>query len=133
MGNYGQQKISVLYLDDEHACLELFDETFADECHVRTASTREEALSAIAEGAFDVVISDESMPGMSGIDFLSEVGRTAPGCLRVLTSGAIAFGAVLPSFYGGAVEFFVPKPWSAPHFRQVFERVGVETQCESRA
>lgn len=121
----GGRKISVLYLDDERACRELFGETFVGECEVRTVSTREEALGALAERRFDVVISDELMPGVSGSDFLREVGRSAPGSLRVLTSGAYALGQVLPAFAGGAVEFFVPKPWSAPQMRRVFERVGV--------
>jgi two-component system, sensor histidine kinase and response regulator len=116
-------KISVLYLDDEPVCLELFGETFGGECDVRTASTREEALRALAEARFDVVISDQRMPGATGTDFLREVGRAAPGSLRVLLSGAVAVGQVLPALSSGAVEFFVPKPWSVQHLRQVFERI----------
>ena len=121
----GRKKISVLYLDDERVCLEVFGETFSAECEVLTVSTREEAFHALAESKFDVVISDERMPGTTGIDFLTEVGRAAPASLRVLMSGAVAVGQVLPALTSGAVEVFVPKPWSVPQLRQVFERAGV--------
>jgi DNA-binding NtrC family response regulator len=125
MTNYAGKKISVLYLDDERACLNLFSETFADECEVRTATTYAEALRALAEERFDVVISDECMPDVQGSDFLREVALVSSESCRVLLSGAVTVGQVLPSLGSGAVEFFLPKPWNISLFRQVFERVGV--------
>ncbi len=125
MMNYVCEKLSVLYLDDEEVCLRLFNAAFAGEWEVRTASTRDEALRALAERGYDVVISDEVMPDFRGSDFLREVENKYPGSRRMLLSGAACVGQVLPALSMGAVEFFLPKPWSPGLIRQAIERAGL--------
>lgn len=116
------QKLSILYLDDEPTCLKVFRETFERDYDVRTAATLAEARRALAEGTYDVIISDLTMPEISGTAFLREVARTHPRSCRVLLTGNALVGDLMGEIGAGVVKFFVPKPWSAATMRQVFER-----------
>lgn len=123
MGN--NEKLSILYFDDEPVCLSVFSETFARDHEVRTASTLAEARRALAEHSFDVVISDQLMPEISGAAFLREIARTHPQSLRVMLTGGVSVGAMLGEIGDGVVKHFVSKPWSAATMRQVFERASL--------
>ncbi|HST53883.1 MAG TPA: response regulator [Pyrinomonadaceae bacterium] len=116
------QKLSILYFDDEPACLEVFREMFAGDHEVRTAATLAEARRALDEAAFDVIISDLSMPEISGTAFLRETAQTHPESYRVMLTGHAYVGDVVGEIAAGVVRFFVPKPWNALTMRQVFER-----------
>jgi DNA-binding NtrC family response regulator len=116
------QRLSILYLDDEPVCLEVFRETFARDHDVRTAATLEEARRALRESPFDVIISDLTMPEISGTAFLREVARTHPQSCRVMLTGKALVADVMGEIGEGVVKFFVPKPWSAAALQKVFER-----------
>ena len=92
---------------------------------MRTAATLDEARRALAENSFDVVISDQLMPEISGAAFLREVARTNPRSLRVMLTGGVSVGAMLGEIGDGVVKHFVPKPWSASTMRQLFERASL--------
>jgi DNA-binding NtrC family response regulator len=116
------QKLSILYFDDEPVCLEVFREAFGDDYEVRTASTLKEARRALDEEAFDVVISDQVMPEISGTAFLREIANTHPQSFRIMMSGNTYLGDLLEAISAGVVKSFVPKPWNAASMRQAFER-----------
>lgn len=118
-------KRSILYIDDEVGCLNLFQETFGGKNDVRTAMTLDEARRMLEERPADIVISDQSMPEITGTEFLSEVALTHPPNYRVLLTGSICFGEVIPEIGDGTVHFFAPKPWTQEDMRQMFERAGV--------
>jgi DNA-binding NtrC family response regulator len=116
------QKLSILYFDDEPSCLEVFRAAFARDHVVRTAATLAEARRALAEADFDVIISDLSMPEISGTAFLRETARTHPESFRVMLTGNAYVVDVMAEIAAGVVRFFVPKPWNAAMMLQVFER-----------
>jgi DNA-binding NtrC family response regulator len=116
------QKLSILYFDDEPICLEVFREMFGDDHEIRTAETLEDARRALVEDSFDVVISDQCMPEITGIDFLREIAREHPHTYRVMMTGNTCVGEVLEEFTTGVIKFFVPKPWSDATMQEVFER-----------
>lgn len=115
-------RCSVLYLDDEAACLALFRDVFGGEYDVRTASTPEEARRMLTERPADIVISDEAMPGTSGKVFLAEVAASYPSSYRVLLTGSITVGVALGEIGAGVVQAFVTKPWTREDINRVFER-----------
>jgi DNA-binding NtrC family response regulator len=115
-------KQTIFYIDDEIGCLNLFEETFGGENDVRTATTLDEARRMLAERPADIVISDQSMPEITGTDFLSEVAVTHPSSYRVLLTGSIGFARVIPEIGTGIIHFFAPKPWTQQDMRQMLER-----------
>ncbi|MET0645808.1 MAG: response regulator [Pyrinomonadaceae bacterium] len=126
-------KPSVLYLDDEQCCLDVFRETFDREYDVRTASTPEEARRMLAARPADVVISDESMPDISGKAFIAEVATAYPSAYRVLLTGSITVGDALHEICAGVVQAFVTKPWNRDDIRRVMERGQADEEWRRRS
>ena len=118
-------KQAIFYIDDEVGCMKLFQERFGGEYDVRTAATLTEARRMLEERPADIVISDQGMPEIKGTDFLSEVARNHPPSYRVLLTGSIHFGEVIPEIGDGTVHFFLPKPWTEDYMRHMFERASV--------
>lgn len=116
---------SILYVDDEVGCLNLFQETFGGEHDVRTAATIAEGRRMLEERPADIIISDQTMPESTGTDFLKEVALTCPPSYRVLLTGSISFGEVIPEIGAGTVHFFAPKPWTQENMRQMLARAGM--------
>jgi DNA-binding NtrC family response regulator len=121
-------KRTILYLDDEVSCLNLFQEMFGDEYDVRTASTPEEARRMLAARPANVVISDQTMPGTTGKVFLAEVAASHPTTYRVLLTGSITVGVALREISAGVVQAFIAKPWSEEEINRVLERALAEDQ-----
>lgn len=78
-------KRSIVYLDDDPGCLDVFEQTLNDEYEVRTATTPDEARRMLTERVANIIVSDQSMPAIKGEDFLREV---APGLSRQLPRDA---------------------------------------------
>jgi DNA-binding NtrC family response regulator len=119
-------KTSIIYLDDEPDVLEVFLDSFAGEYNVRVATTLAEARRTWAERQADIVISDQSMPEISGIEFLAEVARVYPKSYRVMLTGSMSVGEAIPELSSGAVHLFIAKPWSYSEMFQVIERASLE-------
>jgi DNA-binding NtrC family response regulator len=115
-------RISILYLDDDASHLELFAEMFGREYDVRAATTPAEARRLLVECAADIIISDQVMPETTGTEFLRMAARLCPASYRVLLTGALTLGEVLPEVSTGVLQFFLPKPWTEEEMRAVLER-----------
>jgi len=115
-------KPSILYLDDEAVLLDIFKEMFSDEYEVQTATTVSEARRIIAHCAPDIIISDWSMPDISGIEFLREAAELCPNSFRILLTGFAQVGDMIKEISTGVVQSFIPKPWAEEQMRAALER-----------
>ena len=70
-----------------------------------------QALASLAMEGPDVIISDQTMPGMNGITFLKHARERAPGAIRVLCTAAEDFAVALEAVNSGEVYRIIPKPW----------------------
>jgi EAL domain-containing protein (putative c-di-GMP-specific phosphodiesterase class I)/ActR/RegA family two-component response regulator len=75
------------------------------------AASGDEGLSLLALNDVQVVISDQRMPGMTGIEFLSRVKQIHPKIIRIMLSGYTAVDAIIEATNSGAVFRFHAKPW----------------------
>lgn len=109
--------LRILYVDDEDINLRLMRDVFSLVLQhpepVVTATSGEEALKILGSGAFDVVISDQRMPGMCGTVLLSRVKNLAPRAARVLLTGYPTDSEVTAALDAGVADAVVPKPWKA--------------------
>ena len=101
----------VLCVDDEPNILRALSWLLKKDFHVVTALSAREGLALIRDGEFDVVISDQRMPEMSGVDFLNEVKALAPRAMRILLTGYSDLQSVLRSVNESEIFRFVTKPW----------------------
>ena len=104
-------KGSVLCVDDEPNILRALSWLLMKEFDVVTAQSAHEGLELIRTNDFDVVISDQRMPEMSGVDFLNQVRLLAPRAMRILLTGYSDMQAVLRSVNESEIFRFVSKPW----------------------
>ena len=125
-------KRSILYLDDEVECLEIFKEMFGDEYDIRTASNLNAARAALAEAPADIVMSDQRMPDIEGTEFLREVAEKYPLSYRVMLTGSAVVGDVVREISEGVVNLFVSKPWTEQSMRQMLERASASFELRSK-
>lgn len=121
-------RLVILYLDDDATQLEVFRELFAGRYDVRTAATPAEARAVLAGCAPDIVISDQRMPEIEGTEFLREAARRCPESFRVLLTGAITVGSVLPEVASGVINLFLPKPWTSEEMGAALERAAASLE-----
>jgi DNA-binding NtrC family response regulator len=118
-------KISILYLDDERMCLDVFQEMFSDEYDVRTAVTLCEACQLMSEHPAQIVISDQQLPEIEGREFLRGIAATYPQSYRVMLTGDVMVGDMIAEISKGIIDLFISKPWNEQEMRQMLERASV--------
>lgn len=123
---------TLLLVDDEEAILSSLKRLFRrDGYHVLTATSGTQGLALLAQQPVDVILSDQRMPGMTGIEFLREARRLYPGTVRITLSGYTDLQSIIEAVNEGAVYKFLTKPWDDDllrnHVAQAFE------QCELAA
>ena len=93
------REFPILYVDDEVDNLRIFELTFRRHFTILTASSAREGLDILNANPVAVVLSDQRMPGMSGVEFLSRVRALDPKTLRILVT---AYGDA--ETLGGAIN-----------------------------
>jgi len=113
------EPIRILCIDDEQNVLRSLKRLFLDDPYeVLTAPSGAEGLLILAQsGTVPVVISDYRMPGMNGVEFLSEVRKRWPGTVRIVLSGYADTGAIVSAINEGQIYRFVAKPWNDDELR----------------
>jgi DNA-binding NtrC family response regulator len=102
----------VLCVDDEPSILRSLQWLLKKQFDVKTAASGNEALALLETNDFDVIVSDQRMPGMMGSEFLHEARRISPRAMRILLTGYSDLPAILRSVNDGEVFRFVNKPWN---------------------
>ena len=111
--------ITVLYVDDEIHNLNSFKATFRKEFNVLIAGSADEALEIMKKNSLHIVITDQRMPGMTGVDFLIKVLEKYPDVMRVLLTGFTELTAVVEALSKGQVHYRMEKPWDEEQIRTV--------------
>ena len=107
---------SVLVVDDEQEIRRLMSAILTRyltryRIHVTEAATAEEALAALELADFDLIVSDHSMPGKTGIDLLAHAHKRAPRTGRVLITALAQLDIGVEAINRGKVDGFLRKPW----------------------
>lgn len=112
----------ILIVDDEPANLRILDRLFRSEHTVITAESGTEALELLAMHDFAVIISDQRMPAMTGIDFLKKAAEMRPQTVRIILTGYTDINALVEAINSGVVYKYVSKPWVNEDLRQTVTR-----------
>ena len=136
---------TIVCVDDDRLILSALREQLLrgldDSCKVELATTAEEALALLdelaAEGAeVPLLISDQSMPGQHGADFLAEVHRRRPSMLKVLLTGQADVSAIGTAVNQANLYRLIGKPWQEADLvltvREALRRVVQERELQCR-
>ena len=113
----------ILVVDDEEAILETMTFTFEDDYDVLTSSDARRALELLDENApVAVVLTDQRMPNMSGVEFLTEVWRRHPATVRMILTGFADMEAIIQAINDGHVYSYITKPWEPDQLKQLMKQ-----------
>ncbi len=107
----GGKKAKLLFVDDEERILNALRSVFRSQYTVFTASSGPEAMEFLKRFKPHVVVSDQRMPQMTGVEFLREVKDVAPNTVRMLLTGYSDLASIVGSINDGEVFRFISKPW----------------------
>ncbi len=103
---------TILVVDDEPAVLQALQPTLDREgFHVVACTSALKALAILADRDFAVILSDQRMPEMLGLDFLVECRRMRPHSSRILITAVLALPTIVDAINKGEIFRFVAKPW----------------------
>lgn len=114
-------KPKILYVDDEADNLLVFKRTFAKEYETTTKISAVEALRDLETESFDIIVSDQRMPEMTGVVFFQNIlARNYKGT-RVLLTGYSDMQAIIDAVNKGHIYSYCTKPWSAEELKLVLK------------
>ncbi len=121
---------TLLLVDDEPSIVSALKRLLRrDGYTILTANSGEQGLEMLAQHRVDVIVSDQRMPGMTGVDFLREAKVSFPDTIRIVLSGYTELRSVTDAINEGAVYRFLTKPWDdeqlRAHIRNAFEHKGL--------
>jgi len=112
----------ILIVDDEAANLRLLERLFRADYTVITAISGTEALKLLALHDFALIISDQRMPGMTGIDFLKRAAEIRQQTVRIILTGYTDVQSLVEAINSGVVYKYVTKPWVNGDLSQTVKR-----------
>lgn len=107
-----EKKINILYIDDEEHNLISFKATFRLKYTVSTAISAEAARQVLKEKPIDIIITDQRMPAMTGVEFLESIIDEYPDPMRLLLTGYADMNAVIDAINKGKIFQYLTKPWN---------------------
>ncbi|MBI4681678.1 MAG: response regulator [Nitrospirae bacterium] len=113
--------MEILFVDDEKNVLYSLRRLFMDEDYeILVANSGEEALEILkANPNIGLIVSDQRMPGLTGVDFLEKAKEIVPDALRILLTGYADINAVADAINRGGAYRYVTKPWKDEELVQV--------------
>jgi CheY-like chemotaxis protein len=109
---------TLLLVDDEENILNALKRLLRrDGYHLITATSAAEGLQRLAEHEVDVIVSDQRMPGMTGVEFLRRAKELYPDTVRMVLSGYTELQSIIDAVNEGAIYKFLTKPWDDERLR----------------
>jgi DNA-binding NtrC family response regulator len=117
-----QHRSVILYVDDEKDNLELFRLQFGDEYELITANSAKEGLEILKkDSSISIILTDERMPEMTGIEFLEQIVTKAPDTIRIIVSAYSDSQRLLNALNRGRAHEYIVKPWRRAEVRKCLE------------
>ncbi|MSP60039.1 MAG: diguanylate cyclase [Myxococcales bacterium] len=120
----------ILCVDDEEGILTALRQQlgvrFGKECEISVAQSAKDALELVDEleregEPLALVIADQIMPGMKGVELLEEINRRSPSTTKILLTGQAGLDAVVAAINRAGLNRYIPKPWDEPDLRLTVE------------
>lgn len=117
-----EEKATVLFVDDEEAILRSLKMLFKSQYTVKTTTDGNEAIEMVKNNKIHVVVSDQRMPIMPGVEVLRSVKENSPNTMRLLLTGYSDWSAMVGSVNEGEVFRFINKPWVNEEIKATVEQ-----------
>lgn len=115
------KKINVLYVDDEVNNLNAFKATFRRDFNLYIAESPIEGRKILDENDIEIVLTDQRMPEMTGVEFLESIIPDYPDTIRILITGYSDIDAVIDAINKGQVYRYISKPWNNDNLKMTIQ------------
>ena len=115
------QPYSILYVDDEQQNLTSFRATFRRDYQIFLAKNGQEALEILRNNKIDLILSDQRMPHMSGVQLFEQIIQEFPDPIRMVVTGYSDMQAVIEAINKGKVYHYISKPWNAEELKLIMD------------
>lgn len=110
-------KINILYVDDEVNNLVSFKANFRKYYEIYTAESAAEGKEILKTKNIQIIITDQRMPNMTGVEFLESILKEYPDPVRILLTGYADIEAVIEAINKGQVYRYIMKPFNAEELK----------------
>ncbi|MFH1007725.1 MAG: response regulator [Candidatus Latescibacterota bacterium] len=115
-------KHNILVVDDEPHNLESLRRTFRREYNVFVAAGGEEGLAIVQQETIALIITDQRMPGLSGIQLLERAMAVYPHAIRIILTAFTDVDALIGAIHTGRVYRYITKPWDPEELKVTVKR-----------
>ena len=115
------EKINVLYVDDEENNLASFKASFRRYFNIFTAISADEGKIILNQTDIQVLITDQRMPGTLGTELLAQVVKEYPDQIRILLTGFADIEAIKDAINRGQIYHYLQKPWNDDELKKTIE------------
>ncbi len=115
---FGDDPVKILYVDDEEKALKYFSMAFGHNYSILTATSVAEAQAILSEHNHEIalLITDQRMPGETGVELLDYVRHEYPHMIRILTTAYADLDDAIAAVNRGEIFRYVTKPWNIESF-----------------
>src|SRR6516225_4259757 len=113
---------TILVVDDEIDVVTSVQDLLRLDYRVLGATRAQEGLQLIRDLEIHIVMTDQRMPGMSGVEFLRRVREQQPDAVRLLFTGYADIKAVIDAINQGNVFRYVTKPWDPDELQSIIRQ-----------
>lgn len=121
-------KPNILIIDDEAYNLDALERIFRKKYHIFRAENGNDALEIIRSQSLDVIISDQRMPGKTGVEILKESIEFQPDTSRILLTGFTDLDSVVKSINEARIQLYLTKPWDNAQLELSIEKAAETAQ-----
>ncbi|MBX3022569.1 MAG: hybrid sensor histidine kinase/response regulator [Bdellovibrionales bacterium] len=104
-------KHHILCVDDEVDNVDALERLFRKKYTVHKATSGKQALKILEENKISLIVTDQRMPGMTGVELLAESMESTPEAIRILLTGYTDIDSVIAAVNSGQIYRYVTKPW----------------------
>ncbi len=115
-------KPTILFVDDEERILRSLKMLFMGTFKVKTTTDGREAIEMLKQETVHVLVSDQRMPNMTGVEVLREARNVSPNTMRLLLTGYSDLAAIVGSVNEGEIFRYINKPWKSEEIKAIVEQ-----------
>lgn len=119
--NKAEEQPVLLYVDDELENLTGFKFVFRKHYKIFVAQSAFEGLEIMRNNEIHLVITDQRMPKMTGIEFLEKIASAYPDVTRIILTGFSDVEAIIQAINKGRVYRYITKPWNKDELKVTIE------------
>jgi len=119
------RKYPVLFVDDEPDLVDTLRLSYERDFTVLGATSGEEALAIVAEEPVAVLVTDQRMPGASGLEVVARAHEIRPALVAMVLTGYMEVEALIAAVDRGAIHRYLLKPWDSRELR-IALRIAIE-------